>query len=180
LNLGIVDPGPTRGAPFKGIVPRIASAYSPINPFSAFQLTEVTNMRKHPARFIVIGAIAAMLAVLLGAFGAHGLRNLVTPAELATYHTGVEYQFQAAFGLLVIGLLESRAGAAVGSPQEGGSALSWAGWLMLAGIVIFSGSLYGLALTGVRAIGMITPIGGVSFIAAWALLARAAWRTGNT
>ena len=180
MNFGIADPGPTRGAPIKGIVPRITSAYSPINPFSAFHLTEVTDMRKHPARFVVIGAIAAMLAVLLGAFGAHGLRTLVTPADLATYLTGVEYQFQAAFGLLVIGLLESRAGVAVGSPQERGSTLSWAGWLMLTGIVLFSGSLYGLALTGARALGMITPIGGVSFIAAWALLARAAWRAGKT
>ncbi len=131
----------------------------------------------HPARFIVIGALAAMLAVLLGAFGAHGLRNLVSPAELATYHTGVEYHFYAAFGLIVVGLLESKRhdGADVTAAMDRG--LAWAGWLMLTGIVMFSGSLYALTLTGMRSLGMITPLGGVSFIVAWALLARAAWRS---
>ena len=134
-------------------------------------------MLKHPARFIVIGALAAMLAVLLGAFGAHGLRNLVSPAELATYHTGVEYHFYAAFGLVVVGLLESKRhdGADVTAAMDRG--LAWAGWLMLTGIVMFSGSLYALTLTGMRSLGMITPLGGVSFIVAWALLARAAWRS---
>ena len=134
-------------------------------------------MLKHPARFIVIGALAAMLAVLLGAFGAHGLRNLVSPAGLATYHTGVEYHFYAAFGLIVVGLLESKRhdGADVTAAMDRG--LAWAGWLMLTGIVMFSGSLYALTLTGMRSFGMITPLGGVSFIAAWALLARAAWRS---
>lgn len=134
-------------------------------------------MLKHPARFIVIGALAAMLAVLLGAFGAHGLRNLVSPAGLATYHTGVEYHFYAAFGLIVVGLLESKRhdGADVTAAMDRG--LAWAGWLMLTGIVMFSGSLYALTLTGMRSLGMITPLGGVSFIVAWALLARAAWRS---
>ncbi len=134
-------------------------------------------MLRHPARFIVIGALAAMLAVLLGAFGAHGLRNLVSPAGLATYHTGVEYHFYAAFGLIVVGLLESKRhdGADVTAAMDRG--LAWAGWLMLTGIVMFSGSLYALTLTGMRSFGMITPLGGVSFIAAWALLARAAWRS---
>lgn len=136
-------------------------------------------MLKHPARFVVIGAFAAMLAVLLGAFGAHGLRNLVSPAELATYHTGVEYHFYAAFGLIVIGLLESKrndGGVALAGSDRG---LAWAGWLMLAGIVLFSGSLYALTLTGMRTLGMITPLGGVAFIIAWALLARSAWRSGK-
>ena len=130
-------------------------------------------MLRHPARFIVIGALAAMLAVLLGAFGAHGLRNLVSPAGLATYHTGVEYHFYAAFGLIVVGLLESKRhdGADVTAAMDRG--LAWAGWLML----MFSGSLYALTLTGMRSLGMITPLGGVSFIVAWALLARAAWRS---
>ena len=134
-------------------------------------------MLRHPARFIVIGALAAMLAVLLGAFGAHGLRNLVSPAGLATYHTGVEYHFYAAFGLIVVGLLESKRhdGADVTAAMDRG--LAWAGWLMLTGIVMFSGSLYALTLTGMRSLGMITPLGGVSFIVAWALLARAAWRS---
>ena len=130
----------------------------------------------HPARFIVIGALAAMLAVLLGAFGAHGLRNLVSPAELATYHTGVEYHFYAAFGLIVVGLLESKRHDGADATAAMDRGLAWAGWLMLVGIVMFSGSLYALTLTGMRSLGMITPLGGVSFIVAWALLARAAWR----
>jgi len=133
-------------------------------------------MNKHPARFIVIGAIAAMLAVVLGAFGAHGLRNLVSPAELATYRTGVEYHFYAAFGLIVVGLLESSSKSEAVAPARMDRGLAWAGWLMLGGIVLFSGSLYALTLTGLRSIGMITPFGGVAFIVAWALLARAAWR----
>ena len=134
-------------------------------------------MLKHPARFIVIGALAAMLAVLLGAFGAHGLRNLVSPAELATYHTGVEYHFYAAFGLIVVGLLESKRHDGADATAAMDRGLAWAGWLMLVGIVMFSGSLYALTLTGMRSLGMITPLGGVSFIVAWALLARAAWRS---
>lgn len=134
-------------------------------------------MPKHPARFIAIGAIAAMLAVLLGAFGAHGLRTLVSPAELATYHTGVEYHFYASFGLIVIGLLESRVHGGTTSPDAADRGLAWAGWLMLAGIALFSGSLYALTLTGLRSLGMVTPLGGVAFIAAWALLARSAWRS---
>jgi len=132
-------------------------------------------MLKHPARFIAIGALAAMLAVLLGAFGAHGLRNLVGPAELATYHTGVEYHFYAAFGLIVVGLLESKRNDGANATATMDRGLAWAGWLMLAGIVMFSGSLYALTLTGMRSLGAITPLGGVSFIVAWALLARAAW-----
>ena len=134
-------------------------------------------MLRHPARFIVIGALAAMLAVLLGAFGAHGLRNLISPAGLATYHTGVEYHFYAAFGLIVVGLLESKRHDGADATAAMDRGLAWAGWLMLTGIVMFSGSLYALTLTGMRSFGMITPLGGVSFIAAWALLARAAWRS---
>ena len=134
-------------------------------------------MLKHPARFIVIGALAAMLAVLLGAFGAHGLRNLVGPAGLATYHTGVEYHFYAAFGMIVVGLLESKRNDGADATVVMDRGLAWAGWLMLTGIVMFSGSLYALTLTGMRSLGMITPLGGVSFIVAWALLARAAWHS---
>jgi len=134
-------------------------------------------MLKHPARFIAIGALAAMLAVLLGAFGAHGLRNLVSPAELATYHTGVEYHFYAAFGLIVVGLLESKRHDGADATAAMDRGLAWAGWLMLTGIVMFSGSLYALTLTGMRSLGMITPLGGVSFMVAWAMLARAAWRS---
>lgn len=104
-----------------------------------------------------------MLGVLLGAFGAHALRTKLTPDLLATYQTAVQYHFWHALGLLAIGIV------AIHLPAS--TPLRWAGWLMLAGIVLFSGSLYLLAITGVRWLGAITPIGGTAFIASWALFA---------
>lgn len=116
----------------------------------------------------MIGAVNAFLAVALGAFGAHALKTRLAPDLLAVYHTGVQYHFYHALGLLAVGMLSLQV---PGSPLVRAS-----GWLMLAGIAIFSGSLYALALTGVRWLGAITPIGGVSFLAAWLALALAAWR----
>lgn len=113
--------------------------------------------------FIVIGAIAMALGVVLGAFGAHGLKNKLTPDLLAVYHTGVEYHLYHALGLILVGIL------AVQFPQATG--LKLGGWLLLAGIVIFSGSLYVLAISGVRWLGAITPIGGLAFIAGWVWVA---------
>ena len=119
--------------------------------------------------FVVLGALAAALAVALGAFGAHALRAKLPPDLLAVYRTGVEYHFYHALGLILVGL------AAQHLPESG--PLKIAGWLMVAGIVLFSGSLYVLAVSGVRALGAVTPIGGVAFIAAWALFAWALVRT---
>jgi uncharacterized membrane protein YgdD (TMEM256/DUF423 family) len=117
-----------------------------------------------PAKiFLLIGALACMLAVLLGAFGAHELRGKLTPDLLAIYQTGVQYHFWHALGLLAIGI--------VATYLPASAPLKWAGWLMLTGIVISSGSLYLLAITGVRWLGAITPIGGTAFIASWALFA---------
>lgn len=118
--------------------------------------------------FIALGALAALLAVLLGAFGAHALRARLGPDMLAIWRTGVEYHFYHALGLLAVGLL------AMHLPES--SPLRWSGWLMFAGILVFSGSLYILALSGVRWWGAITPIGGTAFIAAWALFAAAVLR----
>jgi uncharacterized membrane protein YgdD (TMEM256/DUF423 family) len=118
--------------------------------------------------FIALGALAALLAVLLGAFGAHALRARLGPDMLAIWRTGVEYHFYHALGLLAVGLL------AMHLPES--SPLRWSGWLMLAGILVFSGSLYILALSGVRWWGAVTPIGGTAFIAAWALFAAAVLR----
>jgi uncharacterized membrane protein YgdD (TMEM256/DUF423 family) len=118
--------------------------------------------------FLVLGALAGMLAVVLGAFGAHALRARLTPDLLAIYNTAVQYHFWHALGLLVIGVV------AIHLPSS--IALKWAGWLMLAGIVFFSGSLYVLALTGVRWLGAITPFGGAAFIVGWVLLAFAVAR----
>lgn len=104
-----------------------------------------------------------MLAVLLGAFGAHALRDRLSAEMLRIFETGVQYHFYHALGLLAIGLV------AWHLPESG--LLKWSGWLMLAGIVIFSGSLYLLSILGIRWLGAITPIGGTAFIVAWVLLA---------
>jgi len=113
--------------------------------------------------FLVIGAIAMLAAVALGAFGAHALKSQLAPDLLAVYRTGVEYHFYHALGLLAVGLAAQRL------PDS--NWLRASGWLMLAGIVIFSGSLYLLALTGVRAFGAVTPIGGLAFMLAWVMFA---------
>lgn len=118
--------------------------------------------------FLMLGALNAALAVVLGAFGAHGLRKILSPDLLAVYATGVQYHFYHALGLLAVGLI------AVHLPASLWLKLS--GWLMIAGIVLFSGSLYLLALTGVRWLGAITPLGGVCYIAAWLALIIAIYR----
>ncbi len=113
--------------------------------------------------FLLLGALAGMFAVLLGAFGAHALRAKLSPDLLTIYQTAVQYHFWHALGLLAIGIV------AIHLPASG--LLKWAGWLMFAGIVVFSGSLYGLAVTGMRWLGAITPFGGTAMIVSWALLA---------
>lgn len=117
--------------------------------------------------FFALGAASAGLAVLLGAFGAHALKTRLAPEQLVTFETGVRYHLAHALGLLA-------AAWAVG--RFGGDAARWGGWLLAAGTLLFSGSLYLLALTGVRWVGIITPFGGVAFIVGWALLAMAALR----
>ena len=98
---------------------------------------------------------------MLGAFGAHGLKTKLTAEMLAVYQTGVHYHLFHALGLLVIGIVATQIVDSV--------YLKWAGWLMLAGIILFSGSLYMLSVVGLRWLGMVTPFGGMAFIAAWAL-----------
>jgi uncharacterized membrane protein YgdD (TMEM256/DUF423 family) len=110
-----------------------------------------------------IGAILLGLTVILGAFGAHGLRGRLDAYSMAIYEKAVFYQFIHALGVLIVPLF-TRAGALTES------ATVWVCGLLLAGVLIFSGSLYALALTGIRTFGAITPIGGLSFIAAWLLL----------
>ena len=114
--------------------------------------------------FVLIGATLAGIGVILGAFGAHALKDKFTePRYAAVWETAVQYQMYHALGLLIIGILSSDA--LLGTS----SLLNWAGYLMLTGIVFFSGSLYMLAVTGVKKLGAITPVGGVLFIIAWAL-----------
>ncbi|KAB2332456.1 DUF423 domain-containing protein [Bacillus mesophilum] len=116
--------------------------------------------------FIILGAVNAFLSVALGAFGAHGLEGRVEPKYLETWKTGVTYQMFHATGLLIIGVLLGKLPAS--------SLLSTAGWLMIGGIILFSGSLYVLTLTKISVLGAITPLGGLSFLAAWVLLIIAA------
>ncbi len=120
--------------------------------------------------WIVLGAVNAFLSVAAGAFGAHGLKARLGPDLLTIFETGARYHMYHSLGLIAIGLVAQ----ARPSPL-----LSGAGWAMLAGILLFSGSLYALALTGVRALGAITPIGGLGFLVGWALLAAAVWRAGG-
>lgn len=113
--------------------------------------------------FIVIGVLAMALGVMLGAFGAHGLKTRIEPALLAAYQTGVEYHMYHALGLMLLGVLAFQFPAASG--------LQWGGWLLVAGILLFSGSLYLMAVTGVRWLGAITPLGGTAFIIGWSWIA---------
>ncbi|MFV0282600.1 MAG: DUF423 domain-containing protein [Castellaniella sp.] len=120
------------------------------------------------SRFLMLcGALILALGVAAGAFGAHGLKRLVTPDQLEVWRTAAHYQMIHGIGLLLIAALWPRLAAAPGA---------LAGGLMLAGLVIFSGSLYALVLTGVRALGAITPVGGLLMIFSWLTLAWAAWR----
>ncbi|MDM9557726.1 DUF423 domain-containing protein [Bordetella petrii] len=115
----------------------------------------------------ILAALNMIAAVGAGAFGAHGLKRMLAPDLLAIWQTGVLYHLVHALGLFVVALLGARFGSTL---------LSTAGAVMFAGIVLFSGSLYLLALTGTRWLGAVTPLGGVAFLAAWALVAWAAWR----
>ncbi|HEV3199651.1 MAG TPA: DUF423 domain-containing protein [Bryobacteraceae bacterium] len=110
------------------------------------------------------GSILLALAVVLGAFGAHGLRDHLDAYSMGVYEKAVFYHFIHALGLLIVSFLPR-----TGTFSE--FATNWVCGLLLAGIVIFSGSLYLLAVTGNRMLGAITPIGGVSFIAGWLVLA---------
>ena len=110
---------------------------------------------------MLVGAVAALIGVGFGAFGAHGLRGRVSPEMLAVFETGVRYQMYHALAILLTAIALSR---------FDGALVRAAGWLFTAGIVLFSGSLYAMALTGTPALGAITPIGGVAFLAGWACL----------
>ncbi|MDA0275767.1 MAG: DUF423 domain-containing protein [Proteobacteria bacterium] len=117
--------------------------------------------------FFALGCVSGFLAVGLGAFGAHALRSRLSPELLATFEVGVRYQMYHALALFAV------AWAATRWP---GTLVNASGWLFVAGIVVFSGSLYVLSLTGVRWLGAITPIGGAAFLAGWLCLGWAAFK----
>ena len=112
--------------------------------------------------FLALGCINALLVVLIGAFGAHALKARLTVENMAVFQTGVQYHFYHAVGLILLGLI------ALQIPIT--PYLRWSGWVMLVGIILFSGSLYTLSITNIRWLGMITPLGGTAFILAWLML----------
>ncbi|WHZ21788.1 MAG: hypothetical protein OJF47_000900 [Nitrospira sp.] len=109
----------------------------------------------------------AATSVAAGAFGAHALKSILDPSMLAAYETAARYQMYHAVGLFVVAWL---------SRETPGASVDTAGWLFCAGILLFSGSLYVVALAGIKWMGALTPLGGGSFIAGWSCMAWAAWR----
>ena len=120
--------------------------------------------------FLQIGALSAGLAVAAGAFGAHALRAKLEPRMLEVFETAARYQMYHALALLAVAWVAMR------TPAGATGAVHASGWLFVLGTVLFSGSLYAMAFTGIRALGAITPLGGVCFIAGWVALAVAATR----
>ena len=118
--------------------------------------------------FFVLGSLSGGLAVALGAFAAHGLRARLTPDLLASFETGARYQMYHALALLAVAWAVTH--------WTRSAFPVYAGWLFVVGTILFSFSLYLLALTGARWLGAITPLGGVAFVAGWVCLAVAAWR----
>ena len=116
-------------------------------------------------RFFSLGAASALIAIATGAFGAHALKARLDPASLAIFETGARYQMYHALGLIAVAFAASQ--------WPASRTAVWAGWLFVAGTVLFSGSLYGLALTGVRWLGAVTPLGGLAFMLGWLCLALA-------
>lgn len=120
--------------------------------------------------FAFAGAVTGLIAVALGAFAAHGLKSKLAPEMLAVFETGARYQMYHAFALLAAAWAVGQGAAGQGAAASPAFARA-AGWCFLAGTLLFSGSLYALALTGLRKLGIVTPFGGVFFLAGWGLLA---------
>ncbi len=118
--------------------------------------------------FLSLGALAALLAVAFGAFGAHALRGRLDEYARGVFETAVQYHFYHALALALVGVLLLS--------QPATALLKSSGWLFLIGIAVFSGSLYLLAITGIKWLGAVTPLGGLAFIAGWGCLAAAAWK----
>ena len=118
-------------------------------------------------RWIAVGSMVLAMAVILGAFGAHGLKDVLTESRMVVYQTAVQYHFYHGFGLMLVGLIMS---------SLPGARLRWVPRLLLLGVLLFSGSLYALTLLDLGWLGAVTPIGGLSFIAGWVLLAVILWK----
>lgn len=118
--------------------------------------------------FITLASLSGMLAVVFGAFGAHALKSRFDDYSMGIWETAVQYHFYHALALLAVGVI------ALGQPHT--ALLKSSGWLFILGTLIFSGSLYVLAITGLKWLGAVTPLGGLAFIAGWACLATASWK----
>lgn len=116
--------------------------------------------------FVILGSLNAALAVILGAFGAHMLKNQLSENLMTIFQTGNQYHFYHALGLFAVAFIASHTNSKL---------VKWSGLLMFIGIILFSGSLYILSITGIKWLGAITPIGGIAFIGAWIVLAIAAF-----
>lgn len=118
--------------------------------------------------FIVLGACSGMLAVVFGAFGAHALKGRLDEYAMGVFETAVQYHFYHSFAILAVGII------ALSQPET--VMLKSSGWLFFLGLLIFSGSLYIVSLTGLRWLGAITPLGGLAFIGGWLCLATTGWK----
>jgi len=132
------------------------------------------GMSKHKSiRWIAVGSMVVATAVMLGAFGAHGLKDVLSDSQMKVYQTAVQYHFYHGLGLMLVGLVMVNF---LGVVSAG---LRWVPWLLLVGVVLFSGSLYALVLLDLRWLGVVTPFGGLSFIAGWVLLTVVLWKQGK-
>jgi len=127
----------------------------------------VTDTDLSSRRLIMIGCIVAGVGVAAGAFGAHMLKTILEPPMLAAYDTATRYQMYHAFGMVLVGM-------AIRVYDD--RRLAMAGWLFATGMVLFCGSLYGIALAGLKWLGPITPVGGLTFITGWGLLGWRVWK----
>ena len=118
-------------------------------------------------RILVIGALLAVVGVAAGAFGAHGLRPILSEKMMTVFETGVRYHLVHALAMLIAGLSAHGFGHRI---------FAWAGWSFLIGLLLFSGSLYTLALSGIRGLGILTPFGGLAFLIGWGFLAWGYWK----
>jgi len=119
-------------------------------------------------KLLISGSLFMALAVGFGAFGAHIVQDMLTPDRFEVFKTAVEYHFYHAIGLLILGLISQR--------MEPSKWITWSGYCMIAGILIFSGSLYILTLTDTSWLGAITPLGGIAFILSWCFLILGVWK----
>lgn len=127
---------------------------------------EIPSTMQANRTFLAVAAVLGFLAVAIGAFGAHGLKPHLTQEAMGWFETGSRYHFYHSLAILAVALL-----------AKGDSKLwSYTGWAFLLGILLFSGSLYVMAVTGIKVLGAVTPVGGLAFLAGWGMLAVAGWR----